>query len=710
MKLFSLLSAFFWRSALVVLSFSCWTGWAQGVSLPFSEDFNGLVLGPNVDEEFEGDNVWTKTAPSDWKIDDSGVPGVGDLDNDGVTEWAGWSFADVAWWVEAAGDQGRSEFTLGTGAVAVADPDEWDDLPHADPAEAGWYDTFLTTPTLSLEGVDSNSVVLLFDSSWRPEFDNNFHQTAIITTSFDGGEPIQVMLWESDEGSDNYKGVAVNETVTIPLSNPEGASTVVIAFALVDAGNDWWWAIDNIEVTGERGAPEILIPEILSHPQNLSASVGESATFNLVAGGTEPLSYQWRVNGKDINGATKPEFAISAATLADAGAYTVVVSNTAGTANSDAAELIVEKALTVVSVTPVAVVFSEVVVGEVSSVSLKLENVGTANLEISSITSSLGDVLNISDTAFNVLSGTSHDLDLTLLPTTPGAIAGILSIVGNTVESPVEIAIKGNAISPPAVMLRHPADNNPPDNRISIVEVTAYGGAWSKGQGWPVDPNPIPIDYVTRAGALWKGGEVYEHNLELGALPLAWVNDGLGLQSVRSSRSRGIKLRSQWSKSRAVRTLPLSFQPGRTLRIGIQVTPSTGILSYALEETLPQGWRVAEINENGFFDPMGNKVRWGPFFDARPRMLSFSVNPANEAAGAYEFEGIASFDGSRGKVTGSSQTTRRYLSARTIQNGRFELIVTGAPGDRIRLERSEDLNQWHPWYEPGTRVTNKPGT
>ena len=218
-------------------------------TLPFSEDFNGLALGPNVDEAVAGDNVWTKTPPAGWMIDDSGIPGAGDPALDGVTEWAGWSFADAAWWAEAAEDQRRTEFTLATGAVAVADPDEWDDQPHADAAAAGWYDTFLSTPVLLLEGVEPNAAVLQFDSSWRPEFDSNYHQTASITVSFDGGEPVQVMLWESDSASPNFKDAAVNETVTVPLNNPAGATSMVIDFGLFDAGNDWWWAIDNILVS-----------------------------------------------------------------------------------------------------------------------------------------------------------------------------------------------------------------------------------------------------------------------------------------------------------------------------------------------------------------------------------------------------------------------------------------------------------------------------
>ena len=43
---------------------------------------------------------------------------------------------------------------------------------------------------------------------------------------------------------------STNETITIDLENPPWATSVVFTFGLYDAGNDWWWAIDNIKVTG----------------------------------------------------------------------------------------------------------------------------------------------------------------------------------------------------------------------------------------------------------------------------------------------------------------------------------------------------------------------------------------------------------------------------------------------------------------------------
>ena len=216
----------------------------------FAEDFEGLTLGPNVDEGVAGEEVWTETPPPGWVIDESGIPGIGDPTTDGVTEWAGWAFANKDWWVQTADDQNRSQFSLGVGTVAVADPDEWDDQSHTDSASAGWYKTFMSTPAIDISAVEPGTLVLTFSSSWRPEYDSDYHQTGNLTVSFDGGDETELFLWESNTASPNYKTDATNETVTVPIDAPAGAESMVLTFGLFDAGNDWWWAIDNIEVTG----------------------------------------------------------------------------------------------------------------------------------------------------------------------------------------------------------------------------------------------------------------------------------------------------------------------------------------------------------------------------------------------------------------------------------------------------------------------------
>ena len=217
----------------------------------FAEDFEGVPLGPNVDEGLAGEAVWTETPPAGWTIDESGIPGIGDPANDGVTEWAGWSFADKNWWTQTAGDQRRSEFTLGSGTVAIADPDEWDDATHADSAASGWYKTYMSTLPIDISAAEPGTLVLTFASSWRPEYDSDYHQTGNLTVSFDGGAPVELFLWESDPSSPNFKDDnSTNETITVEIDHPAGAQTMVLTFGLFDAGNDWWWAIDNLVLTG----------------------------------------------------------------------------------------------------------------------------------------------------------------------------------------------------------------------------------------------------------------------------------------------------------------------------------------------------------------------------------------------------------------------------------------------------------------------------
>lgn len=227
---------------------------AQRSTLMF-EDFESLPLGESVDEVQFAEEVWTNVPPDGWSIEND-LPGLED-DGIGVTEWKGWSFADKDWWVSAAEDQRRSEFTLGEGTVAIADPDEWDDL--GGPTGLGLYNTWMTTDPISLSGVQAKSLELSFVSSWRPEgfddrdFINN--QTAQITVSFDGGPDQEVMLWDSDAGSETYHDHFPDEEVYLTIDNPAGASQMTITFGLLLSYNDWWWAIDNLELTGVVSGP-----------------------------------------------------------------------------------------------------------------------------------------------------------------------------------------------------------------------------------------------------------------------------------------------------------------------------------------------------------------------------------------------------------------------------------------------------------------------
>jgi len=94
----------------------------------------------------------------------------------------------------------------------------------------------------------------------------------------------------------------------------------------------------------------LLPPQITVAPQDQSVSVGASVVFSVSAAGSEPLAYQWRKDGADLNdttrisGSSTPQLTISALQLSDAGGYSVVVSNAHGSVTSSVAVLTVTNA------------------------------------------------------------------------------------------------------------------------------------------------------------------------------------------------------------------------------------------------------------------------------------------------------------------------------------------------------------------------------
>lgn len=82
-------------------------------------------------------------------------------------------------------------------------------------------------------------------------------------------------------------------------------------------------------------------PAIVNHPSNVTVTAGQPASFSVTATGTAPLSYQWQKNNVNISGATSSSHSIGSTQASDAGNYRVVVSNSAGSATSNNAQLTV---------------------------------------------------------------------------------------------------------------------------------------------------------------------------------------------------------------------------------------------------------------------------------------------------------------------------------------------------------------------------------
>ena len=250
---YSVLVITFWLAASTI--------WGIDTVL-FEEDFEDVPLESSIAEQLKDKRVWSGTPPDGWEITNENPKDLG------MPEWRTWAIVDLEWWTATAEDQRRSEFTgkqndgKGIGTGAVADPDEWDDWElNGDPDALSRWNGHLITPSIKIKGAAAKSLVLTLDSSWRPEDT----QDGEITVSFDGGKEEQILLFESvgiDAGAHTLvtiptlkekeekinDGEQINETLEIPIDNPTGAAEMTISFGVIDAQNDWWWAIDNIKL------------------------------------------------------------------------------------------------------------------------------------------------------------------------------------------------------------------------------------------------------------------------------------------------------------------------------------------------------------------------------------------------------------------------------------------------------------------------------
>jgi hypothetical protein len=260
---------------------------AQLTSVLFSENFDGLAssLGASVNER-QGfpyvtrvatdansevlPNAFSHVGPAAWTVNNSlssiggvatvgntGVPGQGVTDY-GVDEWEGWSFADKSFWVNVTGDQDRGLFNNASGTVAVVDGDEYFDLGDANNAvNGGFFNSGLTTAPVPTPA--GSIYTLSFASSWRPEsfddghrdpaFNNLNNQAVEVVAVFDNGFRQTRLEWNSDPLSPLFKDDATNEALSFNFGVPAGATSVQFEFNYANAANDWWWAVDNLEVT-----------------------------------------------------------------------------------------------------------------------------------------------------------------------------------------------------------------------------------------------------------------------------------------------------------------------------------------------------------------------------------------------------------------------------------------------------------------------------
>ena len=127
------------------------------------------------------------------------------------------------------------------------------------------------------------------------------------------------------------------------VSGADGLRLVIANAQPSDAGS-YTVQLSNSAGSVTSAAAQVVVtvpPSITSISPGTTLNPGQPLQLSLSASGTTPLSYQWRRNGIDIAGATGATYSLAAVGQADAGTYTVRVSNVAGVAISAGLEVVV---------------------------------------------------------------------------------------------------------------------------------------------------------------------------------------------------------------------------------------------------------------------------------------------------------------------------------------------------------------------------------
>ncbi len=130
-----------------------------------------------------------------------------------------------------------------------------------------------------------------------------------------------------------------------PLMNETNA-TLVISNAMTSHTGSYSLLVSNEFGTVESTVVDVIVnstepPIITQQPVSATRYAGLKVTFTVVATGGSNLGYQWQTNDVNLPGATNAMLMITNVQAANAGNYSVIVSNAAGVTPSDVAVLTV---------------------------------------------------------------------------------------------------------------------------------------------------------------------------------------------------------------------------------------------------------------------------------------------------------------------------------------------------------------------------------
>ncbi len=198
--------------------------------------------------------------------------------------------------------------------------------------DAAAYTVVITNGFGGITSAVANLFVIPDPVIRRPPASRTNAATTVATFSISasGSSPLSYRWFHDGASLTDGGKVAGSFSPTLTLNN-----------VLSTERGGYWAVVANAfgTVTSAVATLTVLDPAITNQPASQSTTPGQSVSFGVAATGTPPLSYQWRQNGTNIDGATDTSLVLTNVQRSDCANYDVVVTNAIGNITSAPAGL-----------------------------------------------------------------------------------------------------------------------------------------------------------------------------------------------------------------------------------------------------------------------------------------------------------------------------------------------------------------------------------
>lgn len=172
-----------------------------------------------------------------------------------------------------------------------------------------------------------------------------------VTNAPPGPAHVTAVITNATQARITWANTATNETGYALERSLDGVSFSVVGGVFanftnaldtgLNASTTYYYRVRATNGTGGATSPVVTVvtpgpPRMVAHPQPQWVNVSSNVSFTVLADGQTPFRYQWLLNSNALAGATNAMLALANVQDANAGWYSVVISNSAATTSSNA--------------------------------------------------------------------------------------------------------------------------------------------------------------------------------------------------------------------------------------------------------------------------------------------------------------------------------------------------------------------------------------